>query len=1102
MAAILALVATGAILSAGAARATVPSGTHQVPGWLSGIARATRLGAPPAGTRMTIGVAIANPHQAAEDALQAAMYTPTSPEYHHFLTVAQFQRRFGVPAATTRSVAGFLSAGGLQIFHVERGGGYILASGTVTQLDRLLKLTVGRYSFHGHVFLANNVAPSVPNGLPVRAILGLNTVDKMTLADLTGHRLAALHRAERLAAVRAYLAHEHALAGPGTLIPGVGIQSGNEQVYTPQELWGIYNMPGAATLPDPSTGLTTPATLESSHDALGQGQTIGIIGEGETSSVTAQLRLFESALGLPKIPVRTVETEGGPDSAYGDNTGAIEWYLDSQSSTGMAPDAKQLDFFFAKTLFDADILSAFSAWANDPTGPTEMNASFGECEANPTNPVTGPLAQQPYGTELGDELEAGAEPILEQATMEGRTLFAAAGDTGSGCPEVAIPVLGAGNGVAPQPVPLVNYPCASAYVVCVGGTVVSSPGTTYATGATKQSAMTSWSTGGGGTSAFIPAPAWQTKVANITHTCVANASGSDVYTTNAPLCRGVPDVSDLSGNITGDGYFIYIDGEPSSEGGTSLSSPLMMGQWARIQSAASAPVQSAGGDGFAAPLIYRLAASADSCSLAPCTGQYAQDFYDITQSETDTGNGVYQPGPGWDYASGWGSLNVANFMQDADGETTSPTAYTGEERPAFRVCTASMGSPLGNATDPVDVSLGNQPGADLTQATLSSLTAGKITATWTVPQLSQGVPPDSETLTFYMAWQYHGLVYYAEAQESPGGSFTYGSGNTGPFETNGSPNAGSYTNTASSAATGSVVTATGVITVTIPASEVGSPAAGALLSDPQAFDRVSLGTIDSADNLRAYSVDGGALDSVGVDVVVGGRGCSDTLPPVRGAGATSQPPSQPGTSSAPANSGGRSNAQTSTTPGSSSGAQTSTTPRSSSEAQGSTGSGAPSGSPSSASSGGAPSSAAPRAAGTRPAARPARGRRSSTCQVRSRTPLIRIMHARLSGRLIRVSGAAQARCPGRVVRVGVAVARVRRVGPRTECAFLTPRHRFGAFGSCRPRDYLTARGTARWTFRAAARLTSGTVRIWAHAVDDRGRITHAPPSRLITRRVG
>ena len=79
--------------------------------------------------------------------------------------------------------------------------------------------------------------------------------------------------------------------------------------------------------------------------------------------------------------------------------------------------AKEVDE--VRSELDADIFQDFNTWANAANGPREMNASFGECEANPTNPVTGPLAQQPYGTELGDELQAMGDPILRQAAMEG-----------------------------------------------------------------------------------------------------------------------------------------------------------------------------------------------------------------------------------------------------------------------------------------------------------------------------------------------------------------------------------------------------------------------------------------------------------------------------------------------------------------------------------------------------------------------------------------------------------------------------------------------------------------------------------------------------------
>jgi pseudomonalisin len=837
--------------TAAPAFAASSSGTHMVPGMLAGLSRAIPLGAAPADQVMTIGVSLQRPNTAGEIALYDKLYDPSSPLYRHFLTPSQFNQEFGVPAAQAQAVRNFLTGGGLSIETGSADNDYLTAQGTVAQLDKLFNVKIGSYSYKNERFVANNIPASVPEDLPIDAIVGLDNVQKFGLDSLTKP------------------------APAGVAVKALGPQSGDESILTPQDLWGVYNDPGASALTT-SDGASDPTTVERSKIDLGQGQTIGIFGEGETSSVVAQLRLFEHAMGFPKVPVHVVETEGGPDSAYGDNTGAIEWYLDSQSSTGMSPDVSKLDFYFAKTLYDADIFADFDNWANDPNGPRQMNASFGECEENPTNPVTGPLAQQPYGTEFGDELEAVAEPILRQATIEGRTLFSSAGDTGSGCPEVAVPVAGAGNGLAVQPVPMISYPCASAYVVCVGGTVVSTNGTAYPEAA-QRSAETSWTFGGGGTSYFIPEPSFQSGVAAIDHNCVSTPTGDLYSPASAPVCRGVPDVSDMSGNVTGDAYFIYIDGEPSSEGGTSLASPLMMGQWTRVQAAAPAKVQKQNGLGFADPTIYRQASGADACSssdTAPCTSPtYARDFFDVSQSEYGAGNGADQPGPGWDYASGWGSLNVANFTHDVDGSTTATDAASAPEQTAKPVTTATMTSPEGNATDPVDVSLGNDPSLDLTGATLTASASKGITATLTGPDLGALPPLDATNgNSYYVAWLVGGTVYYAQANENPAGEWTYSSGNTGTY---GQSSTYGYTDTASSKATGSV--SGGTITINVPASEVGSPKGGTLLTVPQAFDQLNAAstpvagvslTTDSADDLTPVSTDGGAALSRGVEVEV------------------------------------------------------------------------------------------------------------------------------------------------------------------------------------------------------------------------------------------
>jgi pseudomonalisin len=903
--ALLPIAAATGVLSAIQPAGVDTAVVHQVPSVLSGLSLATLEGPAPATTVMRVGVSVLLPDQAGQNQLYDEIYDPSSPQYHHFLTPAQFQQQFGLPSSEISAIESWLTSTGMSIDTSSPTGDYFTMSGTVAQIDSLFSVVIGRYSYNGVTFLANNVAPSVPVDLPIQGILGLDTVQRFSLSPLIG-------------------TYTNLPAGS----PGQGPQPGTQETLTPQDLWGVYHDPGAAALTCPgdthctsaeAPGTSIPADVASSPLDLGQGQTIGVFGEGETSSVVDQLRLFEDTMGLPKVPTRTVYTEGAPASAYGDNTPAIEWYLDSQAATGMAPDVSQLDFYFSKSLYDADVAQEFDFWANDPSGPREMNASFGECEANPTNPVTGPLAQVPYGTEYGDDLEGYIDPVLRQATLEGRTLFTSAGDTGSGCPEVALPVVGAGNGVAVQPVPTVNYPCASPYAVCVGGTVVSVQGANYPQSA-QRDAETSWTFGGGGTSFYIAEPGFQKSVANVDMPCVATPQGDPYPVGSEPTCRGVPDVSDMSGNVTGDAYFIFIDARPSSEGGTSLSSPLMVGQWARVQAGASPAVQKAGGLGFADQTIYDQASSADSCSsaltataaaTAACTSiPYAQDFNDVTESEYGAGNGAYQPGPGWDYASGWGSFDVTNLIADVDCHSQSDGCVTGlppgtlyslgrwnhaagsysgpilatepygvRPEPAQVGSLATLDGPQGWSTDPVDVSAvvpgpGQQsdgpplplpgdndtnnydPSLDITGATLAASNQSHcgtdavagicVTVTISGPYLGSLPPPTAGQGgdSFYVAWLYAGTVYYAQATEAAlTGAWSFSSGNT---------TGGNYNDTASSAANGTLTQDGDVSTLTIyvPGSEV-APAtsplqAGSLLADPQAFSVLDVGSLDAA----------------------------------------------------------------------------------------------------------------------------------------------------------------------------------------------------------------------------------------------------------------
>jgi subtilase family serine protease len=770
-----------------------------VPAMLGGLSHATRVGDAPAGQSLTIGIEVTGTNATAETALAAAQANRSSPDYRSYLTPASFAAEFGVPASREQQIVSYLTAGGLTVAPTSAAGTYITATGTIAQLQNLFQVTEGSYAVgpgSAKTFLANEDPPQVPSGLGIAAISGLDTLRQFYTADQTRTSLSATQQAAAVAR-----AHAQA-AAPTVNTPVVATQT-----LQPRDLWSLYNQPSTD---------------------LGQGQTSGVFGEGETDSVITQLRLFETAEGFPKVPVTVIRTEGDTDddADYGDNTGSIEWYLDVQAMTGMAPDLAHLDLYFAKTLFDHDVFASFNDWANDPNGPRQMNASFGECETNPTNPVTGPLAQLPYGTELGDELEPIGEPVLEQASLEGRTLFASAGDTGSGCPAYVVPVLGAGNGVAPSVPPLVNYPAASDYAVGVGGTVITAANTSNNTPGTASSATrteeASWEDTGGGASHFITEPTFQSKVSNVDKPCLTQPDGTP-FTGVPPTCRGVPDVAALSGNTLGNGYFIYIDGAPSAEGGTSLSSPLTVGMWTRLQAASSV----SGGLGFAAPVLY----GQYDYQTKGATGSYGRDFFDVVDEESGATNGTEMPAPGWDYTSGLGVFNVGGLLTDLDGTTTAVSSAVPAETPALATCSTTENSPAGNATDPAEVQLGNDPELDLTQSNFSvDSAATTMTVTITGPDFTD---PDTDSGTagddFTADWLYNGVVYFIKAHDDSG-TFTVTDGNN-----NGATPAATDTAKATLSSDGTT------LTLSAPLSELGSPTSGQELYYPSVDAALDLG---------------------------------------------------------------------------------------------------------------------------------------------------------------------------------------------------------------------------------------------------------------------
>lgn len=562
---------------------------------LPGLAAATDAGPAPQGQELALTISLDRPDPAGEQAFIAAAHDPANPQYGQFLTPAGFAERFGVPDAQRTAVNDFLSGGGLTVDSVSVAGDVFSVHGTVAQIDALMHTAIHSFTIDGTPFLANTAAPMTPASLSIANVVGLNTLQHYTLPARTPAQGTCFN---------------------GTCIGGT----------TPQDLWTAYEQPARYQ---------------------GQRRGLAVFGEGATDSVISDLRQFEQHFGLPTVPVTVKHPKG--DSDFTDTSGSVEWNIDTQASSGMAPQASGLTLYFGHDLSDADVTNVFSQFTDDASGPLEASASYGECE---TIPVVSPIAGQPLlnpslpaGQGLGNNNDYTLNQITRQAAAEGKTIFVSTGDTGSSCPVVYAAVIGAGNGVLNQGVPITNSPASLPYVTAVGGTVL------YTDGSGNRTREYGWAYSGGGSTLFTPAPDYQRGTPGLSVDCV-----TDLLT----VCRGIADVAAQSGDVISNGYDIVESGSFTEGGGagTSLSAPLWQGMWARVQSASARPA----GNGFANYSLYRVGKN-------PVTE--ARDYFDITSTDTATGlpagNGAYLTTPGWDYVTGWGSPRVAGLICDITG---------------------------------------------------------------------------------------------------------------------------------------------------------------------------------------------------------------------------------------------------------------------------------------------------------------------------------------------------------------------------------------------------------------------------------------------------
>ena len=563
---------------------------------------------------------------------------PNSPNFHHWLTPAEIGERFGASPSDIDTLTSWLQSRGLQVDAVSNSRFRIEFSGTAASVGAAFASRMHAYVVDGRRRIAPAGAPMIPAALSpiIGAVHGLVTVDERPY--------------DRSESARWSDRPSLALNPEGT--------SGNAHYIFPADFATIYNLN-----PVYQQGID------------GTGRTIAIIGRARVHF--PDIENFQIKSGLPiKDPTIIVPPGGidpGPALSSGGTSPADddqrEATLDVTRAGSVAPGATILLVISAKTDTSSG-LSVASHYVVDNRLAEIMSLSYGACEAN-----------------AGLAGVAFWDSVFSQAAAEGISVFVSSGDSGAaGC----VP-----HSAAPPAVQIAspNYICASSFATCVGGTQFSdtSNPTAYwrtSNGVGFESAIGyipegAWNepldgsgnpqmaVTGGGVSGYIPTPKWQIGPGvpggqgRYTPDVSFSASAHDGYF-KCFAARGLSCVSDATGHFTF-----------SVSSGTSASAPSMAGIAALLNQ------RTGGAQGNLNPRLYALAAApgngvfhdvtVSTSGLAGCNLSTPSTCNNSTPGPSGLTGGLagYSVGPGYDLATGLGSIDVTNLLAQWGGPSLS-----------------------------------------------------------------------------------------------------------------------------------------------------------------------------------------------------------------------------------------------------------------------------------------------------------------------------------------------------------------------------------------------------------------------------------------------
>ncbi len=564
-----------------------------------------------------------------------------SVHYHKWMSPEQFGKQFGPTDSDIQVITNWLQSHGFEV-GATKGRSVLEFSGSASQVREAFHTTIHKYLVNGEQHWANASDPQIPTAL-TPAVAGVLTLHNFV-------KKPQIHWSKTPVAAK---------VSPAQKEPEVTFGDGTHALG-PDDFAIIYNSPDF-------------------NSDVGPSPTIGIVGRSDLYNDGQDISNFEldAFHCCDKIDTNRFHIIlNGPDPGDAGGSEEAEATLDVTWSAAAGPPAT-VDFVVSATTNTTDGIDLSELYIIENNLADIMTESFGSCES-------GQSAE-----------EAGISGLAEQAAVQGITYFVSTGDSGAeACDNPN------SETVATHPVS-VNILASTPFNVAVGGTMFNegdAPNTYWGsannyTGGSVLSYIPEdvWNescpvpcaspnirAGGGGASTVVPKPSWQSGVTNIPND-------------NA---RDLPDVSLTAASH--DPYLLCLEGScvPNNQGqfslylvwGTSASAPSFAG----IMSIVDQQMANTTGtlrQGAANYVLYRLAAS-ENATLSQCNASKSSSlpagnciFNDVTvgnnavPGEINYGSlaAQYQAGVGYDLASGLGSVNITNLINNWNTVTFNPS---------------------------------------------------------------------------------------------------------------------------------------------------------------------------------------------------------------------------------------------------------------------------------------------------------------------------------------------------------------------------------------------------------------------------------------------